>query len=89
MDATNEQLTIRWTVGGHVMTKLSLLALTLAAVGVLATAHQPAGSSVSQTCGPQVQILDPGLRASFERFEAGQSISAIKICALYRNAADF
>ena len=71
------------------MTKLASLALTLAAIGVLATAHQPAGSSVSQTCGPQVEIQDPGLRASFERFEAGQSHAAAKVCALYRNAADF
>ena len=71
------------------MIKIGFLALTVAAFGVLATAHQPAGSSVSQTCGPQVEIQDPELRASFERFEAGQSSAAAKVCALYRNASDF
>ena len=69
------------------MIKIGFLALTVATAGVLATANQPAGSSVSQTCGPVVEIQDPGLRASFARFEAGQSTSAAKICALYRNAA--
>jgi len=30
--------------------------------------------------------MDPGLRASFEAFEATQSAAAAKICASYRNA---
>jgi hypothetical protein len=30
--------------------------------------------------------MDPGLRASFEAFEATQSATAAKICATYRNA---
>ncbi|PWB65878.1 MAG: hypothetical protein C3F17_02840 [Bradyrhizobiaceae bacterium] len=71
------------------MTKLAVLTLALAAAGVLATAVEPAGSSVSGTCGPQVQILDPGLRASFARFEAGQSSAAAKICEIYRDSAEF
>jgi hypothetical protein len=71
------------------MTKLGFLALALAAIGILATAIGPAGSTVSGSCGPQVQILDPGLRASFAKFEAGQSGTAAKICALYRDATEF
>jgi hypothetical protein len=87
MGATNQQLTISgW---GHPMTKFGFLALALVAVGVLASAIEPAGSSVSSNCGPQVQIQDPGLRASFAKFEAAQSGTATKVCALYRNAADF
>ncbi len=89
MGATNQQLTISHTGWGAPMTKLGFLALTLVAVGVLASAIEPAGSSVSSTCGPQVEIMDPGLRASFAKFEAGQSSTAAKACALFRNAADF
>jgi hypothetical protein len=33
-----------------------------------------------------MQIRDPGLRASFEKFEAQQSGTAAKICATFRNA---
>jgi hypothetical protein len=46
----------------------------------------PAGSSATASCGPIVQIKDPGLRASFARFEAQQSAAASKVCASWRNA---
>jgi len=46
----------------------------------------PAGSSANPTCGPIAQIKDPGLRASFAKFEAQQSAAADKACAFYRNA---
>jgi hypothetical protein len=46
----------------------------------------PAGSSATATCGAITQIQDPGLRASFAKFEAQQSAAATKICASYRNA---
>ena len=46
----------------------------------------PAGSSATATCGAITQIQDPGLRASFARFEAQQSPAAAKACAFYRNA---
>jgi hypothetical protein len=46
----------------------------------------PAGSSASGSCGAITQIQDPGLRASFAKFEAQQSAAASKICASYRNA---
>jgi hypothetical protein len=48
----------------------------------------PAGSSVTGTgtCGPALEIRDPGLRASFAKFDTTQSASASKVCALYRNA---
>jgi hypothetical protein len=46
----------------------------------------PAGSSASGSCGAITQIRDPGLRASFAKFEAQQSAAATKNCASYRNA---
>lgn len=54
--------------------------------GVLATAPAPAGSGadVGALCGMTIQIHDPGLRASFERFDRAQSTTAAKLCALYR-----
>ena len=39
-----------------------------------------------QCGGAIVKIMDPGLRASFEKFEATQSSTASKICASFRNA---
>jgi len=38
-------------------------------------------------CGPAISnISDPGLRATFERFDRTQSAAAAKICAIYRNS---
>jgi hypothetical protein len=63
-------------------------AIVLAAFAALAIAAVtgPAGSATSPACGPIIQIKDPGLRASFVRFEAQQSNAASKICIAYRNA---
>lgn len=61
----------------------SALVVTLA----LASAAIPAGSSSAPHlgCGPVVAIRDPELKASFVRFDAGQSASARSICAVFRN----
>lgn len=53
---------------------------------VIASATGPAGSSATAACGATTQIRDPGLRASFAKFEAQQSGAASKICASWRNA---
>ncbi len=68
------------------MTKLRIIALSAVAAFGIAYATGPAGSDATATCGPIVQIKDPGLRASFAKFEAQQSATATKICASYRNA---
>ena len=47
----------------------------------------PAGSAATPACGGAIaKILDPGLRASFEAFEAQQSAAASKVCATFLNA---
>jgi hypothetical protein len=66
------------------MTALRTLALAAFALFGLAIAV-PAGSSTTGNCGPVVDIRDPGLRASFARFDANQSLSAAKVCAFYLN----
>jgi hypothetical protein len=69
------------------MTTFRTIAFVAFAAIVIAGVTGPAGSSVtSGTCGPSIEIRDPGLRASFARFDAMQSFSASKVCALYRNA---
>ena len=67
---------------------MTLRAISLAAFAALVIAGitGPAGSSATASCGAIVQIKDPGLRASFEKFEAQQSAAASRICASYRNA---
>jgi len=57
---------------------LALIPLALAAIPA------PAGTD-PQGCGLPA-IKDPGIRASFERFERGQSASAAKLCAMYMNS---
>ena len=64
------------------MTALRTVALAAIALVGLAFAV-PAGSSNNGSCGPAVDIRDPGLKASFARFDANQSASAAKICAFY------
>jgi len=64
---------------------MTLRAIALAAPGTAASTG-PAGSSATASCGAIVQIKDPSLRASFEKFEAQQSTAASRICASYRNA---
>jgi hypothetical protein len=69
------------------MTKLRTV-IVLAAVAAFAIAYVtgPASSAATQNCGGAIaKIMDPGLRASFEKFEAGQSATAAKLCAAVRN----
>jgi hypothetical protein len=68
------------------MTAFRIIAVSAFAAFIFAVVTAPAGSSASPTCGPIVQIKDPGLAASFAKFEAQQSAAASKICAAYRNA---
>jgi len=69
------------------MTAFRIIAFSAFAAFVIAAATAPAGSSATSSCGGAiVQIKDPGLRASFEKFEANQSATAGRICATYRNA---
>ena len=68
------------------MTAARAIALSAVAAFLIAFVTAPAGSSASPTCGPIAQIKDPGLRASFAKFEAQQSATAGKVCAAYRNA---
>ncbi len=68
------------------MTVFRAIALAAFAAIVIATVTGPAGSSATSACGGAiVQIKDPGLRASFEKFEAQQSTTAAKACAAFRN----
>jgi hypothetical protein len=69
------------------MTLTRAIAFAAFAALVIAGVTNPAGSSASGACGAITQIRDPGLRASFSKFEAQQSAGANKICASYRNAA--
>jgi hypothetical protein len=68
------------------MTAFRIIAVSAFAAFIFAFVTAPAGSSASPACGPISKILDPGLRASFAKFEAQQSSAASKICATYRNA---
>ena len=68
------------------MTASRAIALYAVAAFIIAFVTAPAGSSAEPTCGPIAQIMDPGLRASFAKFEAQQSAAASKVCAFYRNA---
>ncbi len=64
-------------------------AIALAAVAAFAMAYVtgPADSAATPACGGAIaKIMDPGLRASFEAFEAQQSAAASKVCATFRNA---
>ena len=70
------------------MTALRIVALSAFAALVIALVTGPAGSAATPACGGGIaKIMDPGLRASFEKFEAQQSPTAAKICASYRNAS--
>lgn len=68
------------------MTASRAIALSAIVAFVIAFVTAPVGSSASATCGPIAQIKDPGLRASFAKFEAQQSAAASKACAFYSNA---
>jgi len=66
------------------MTKSRLLGLALIPF-MLAAAPAPAGSD-NPGCGLPV-IHDPGIRASFERFDRNQSVSAQAVCGIYLGEA--
>ena len=68
------------------MTLTRAIALAAFAALVIAGVTGPAGSAATASCGAIVQIKDPGLRASFAKFEAQQSAAAARVCASYRNA---
>jgi hypothetical protein len=70
------------------MTAARAIAFSAFAALLIAGLTGPAGSSVTGNgkCGPAIDVLDPGLRASFARFDDTQSAPAAKVCALYRNA---
>ena len=69
------------------MTAFRNIALSAFVAFVITAVTAPAGSSATPSCGGAiVNIKDPGLRASFEKFEATQSATAGRICAAYRNA---
>jgi len=73
---------------GTDMTTFRTIAFVAFAATVVAGVTGPAGSSVTTgNCGPAIEIRDPGLRASFAKFDTTQSPSATKVCALFRNAA--
>ncbi len=69
------------------MNTMRTLSFALVATLALASATIPAGSSSAPHlgCGPFIAIRDPGLTASFVRFDAEQSASARKICSIFRN----
>lgn len=70
------------------MTATRAIAFSAFAALIIAAVTGPAGSSVTGNgkCGPAIDVLDPGLRASFARFDATQTETAARVCALYRNA---
>ena len=69
------------------MTTTRIIALAAFAAFAVALVTGPAGSGVTPACGGAIaKIMDPGLRASFEKFEAQQSQTASKACAAFRNA---
>jgi hypothetical protein len=69
------------------MTLTRAIAFAAFAALIIAAVTGPAGSSATASCGAITQIRDPGLRASFVKFEAQQSTTASKVCASFRNAA--
>jgi len=72
---------------GTAMTAIRIIALSVVAAFAIALVTGPAGSAATAACGGAIaKIMDPGLRASFEKFEAQQSPTATKLCASYRNA---
>jgi hypothetical protein len=66
--------------------------LPLIALTVIGSLPAPAGNGSAahvSGCGPALgSITDPGMRATFDRFERSQSAAAAKICAVYRNSME-
>ena len=70
-------------VRGDIMPTFRAILLALLPILAMTAETAPAGSQGSG-CG--VQVLDPGLRAAFERFDRQQSRAAAQICGLYLNS---
>jgi hypothetical protein len=68
----------------HMIIRLTGLVI-LTAITIFAFAMSPAGSNAPTACGPSLQILDPGLRATFEKFERTQSPTAAKACGFFQD----
>ena len=68
------------------MTAFRAIVLAAFAALIVTVVTAPAGSAASPSCGPMMQIKDPGIRASFGKFEAQQSLAASRICIAYSNA---
>jgi hypothetical protein len=68
------------------MTTFRAIALAAFAAFAIAAVTGPAGSASWPSCGSMMQIKDPGIRASFGKFEAQQSVTASKVCIAYSNA---
>jgi hypothetical protein len=67
------------------MPRFRTIALALLPILAMTAETAPAGSQASG-CG--VQVIDPGLRAAFERFDRQQSSAAAKICGFYLNSGN-
>ena len=59
--------------------------LAVAMMPVALAVAPGSASNENAGCGLPAGIRDPGIRASFERFERGQSAAAVAICASFLN----
>ena len=66
---------------------LRATAFAIFATIAFTSATAPAGSALIGGCGLTASIQDPELRASFARFDAAQSPTAARICAISHNTA--
>ena len=71
-------------VRGDIMTTFRAILLALLPILAMTAETAPAGAPAGG-CG--VQVIDPGLRAAFERFDRQQSRTAARICGFYLNSA--
>jgi hypothetical protein len=71
-------------VRGDVMPKFRTILLAMLPILAMTAETAPAGSQAPR-CG--AQVIDPGLRAAFERFDRQQSRAAARICDFYLNSA--
>ena len=64
---------------------LNRIALAVAMMSAALAVDPGSASNETAGCGLPGGIRDPGIRASFERFERGQSAAATMICADFLN----
>jgi hypothetical protein len=72
-------------VRGDIMPTFRAILLALLPILAMTAETAPAGSPAT-CCG--VQVIDPGLRAAFERFDRRQSSTAARICGFYLNSGN-